>query len=182
MLRALDKRRRAAFAAACAQRLASANASSAPEFAQATLARLWEGLLSEDGFPEQELAGVVAKCEELVAAENALVNLQAVAADDALAALIFALQTLQGADEQSAMWAARRVWDSIDWYLSHEILPVGTERELRSHPLVQSEIRRQVRDRQLLVECGDPSLPMVVEGLRRTAIREANEVFAPRSE
>lgn len=177
LLGRVDSPRRAAFAAACAERLAGAVPGGVPEVARAALDLLWESLTESAGLDTRELARAADQCEAQVADEDALIDLRAVASDDALAAVVFALRARLSGDAQHAIWAARRVWDSIDWYVANCIVPAASEEAILTHRLVRSESRRQARDIDALTVSRDISLPAVVRELRDTAQRDANEVL-----
>ena len=145
---ALEPRCQVAFAAACAERLSHVPDVSVVTEASAALARLWEDLEGGRQLNDATVSELVLACEKLVASEDELNELKDIIRDDALAAVIFALRTRQDGNAQNAVWAARRVWDSIDYYVSNHV-----DSELLGQDLVRKEVERQTQDlRQLKAE------------------------------
>lgn len=188
-LERLPAKLRAAFAAACAQRLLPAYEAFAKKSHRgdarrlaSILERLWSDL---QGFPlpEAELGAQLEACMSLIPAEDDAPWIEEQAgAEDAGAAVAYALRARAGGKSQEAAWAARRSYEAIDHHLTHRAgidpsAPGGEER-LRRHPLVQAELTRQRRDLEDLrrgVEAGDTA---VVERIRSRAVDEASVMFA----
>src|SRR5262245_49626325 len=75
---------------------------------------------------------------------------QQAAAEDATAALAYALRCRKTGKAQEAAWAARRAYDALDDYVINREgidtnAPDGDIRVL-AHPLIQAEFERQNRD------------------------------------
>lgn len=70
--------------------------------------------------------------------------------DDALAAVVFCLRCSQSGDTGEALWAARRLYDTVDLFvanrISNEVGSPPTEIEIIRDPLMQRELSRQHRD------------------------------------
>jgi hypothetical protein len=72
-------------------------------------------------------------------------------ADNALASAAFALRTVANPTAQEALWAARRVYDSLDYYVNQRNPSLdwnasGVEEWIESNPMIQEELERQERD------------------------------------
>ena len=86
----------------------------------------------------------------LVPAEDPWVPEQAYA-EDAIAALAYAVGSLEKRDPTEAAWAAQRAYESADHYVINH-LHVDTERAVLAHPIVQAELARQRQDLDELLE------------------------------
>ena len=89
--------------------------------------------------------------------------------DDAAASTAYALRCLQSGDPQEAVWAAQRAYDARDAaaqaQLEFDTFTPSVEEQLRSAPVVQSELKCQMEDIATL--SGDPgSAREVVERAR----------------
>lgn len=91
--------------------------------------------------------------EELLAAmphEDANPDFPSAVAEDAAAAVVFALRMLRDGDPQNAVWAARRAYDTADRAVlsTLNVGEVGDSEEvyILQHPIVQTELQRQSRD------------------------------------
>lgn len=126
----------------------------------------------------EELSASIQDCLDLMQDEDeGSWDESRVYAEDAAAALAYAFRARASADrqEQEAAWAARRVYEALDYFVIHNIGvstdgPAGEERVL-SHPLIQQELGRQQRDlRELapstiaLTRAADLSLRAEAEG------------------
>ncbi len=70
-------------------------------------------------------------------------------ADDAVAALAYALASVKNANPQEAAWAARRAYECVDdLVISREDVEIGgaAEERILQDPLIQTELVRQQRD------------------------------------
>lgn len=115
------------------------------------LDKLWMGLMGVQQYSEQIIAADLHNRMLLVPKESdgEWLNEQAWA-EDAVACLSYSLRTRLSGDAQDAAWAARRVYDAVDYYVLHASgnnfkLPDDEVRVI-DHPLVQAELRRQERD------------------------------------
>jgi hypothetical protein len=177
-LEALPPGLRAAFAALCARRLARAFAgptSEAQAFAELH-ARLWHAV----ALPE---TNAVAAAD---AAERALALLPPddgadPLADDAAAALTYALRAVASGDPNDAAWAAECVYNALHAFLQDQGFDPaapGGEEALVSHPLVQAELRRQADDLRALRNLGAAGLsPRPLDVLRDRADDTARRIF-----
>jgi uncharacterized protein YjaG (DUF416 family) len=157
MLSTLPQRLRVVFAALCAERLLP----SYTKFCEQTgrggaqeltliLQQLWEDLESEK-MGAEEIQAKLDVCMSLIPLQDeGWLGEQQAYAEDAAAALAYALRTKKSGDPQEAAWAARRAYESIDHYvIHHECIGInepGGEGRILSHPLVQAELLRQQRD------------------------------------
>ena len=83
-------------------------------------------------------------------------------AEDAGAAVAYALRCRQNGRGQEAAWSARRAYEALDRYvINREDIDVnvpGAETQVLAHPLVQAELTRQLRDLQDLATGPDTAL------------------------
>lgn len=176
---------RVVFAVACAERLKPAyekfskeTGRGSPAKLAAILSRLWEDLEGNELSPSQ-LQESIDSCMELIPQEDdgPWVLTQA-AAEDAAAALAYALRCRQSGEAQEAAWAARRAYEAVDHFvISREGIDVnraGSERAVLSDPIVQAELSRQHRD---LSDLRTASNADVVERIRSRAKSEAAHIF-----
>jgi uncharacterized protein YjaG (DUF416 family) len=148
---------RAAFAAACAERMLPAyhrfsarSNRGDPRILEQILTRLWTDLSGEP-MSEAETEAQIDACMELIPREDdgPWVAEQA-AAEDAVAALAYALRCRRSGLAKEAAWAARCAYEALDDYvINHENVDTnisGAEAKVLAHPLVQAELTRQQRD------------------------------------
>ncbi|MBV9929444.1 MAG: hypothetical protein JO013_00655 [Alphaproteobacteria bacterium] len=140
----------ACFAAACAGRLANANAECGGghvALIAAALDELCAFLLDGKPFDAKEAE------DRLLAAmpdEEDEPGFAAALGEDALAAAAYAIRALGDDPARNGAWAARRAYDSVDRYVSRRLAvdhyTTAAERCIRSHPLTIREVERQQRD------------------------------------
>lgn len=193
---------RAAFAAACAERLLPAYAGffartgrGAPLSLADALERLWLDL-EGDSMSTYELQKELSRATALITDEDEDDWVPGWAqADDAAAAVAYAVRCRQGGQAQDAAWAARRAYEALDHLLRHREdiglgdpsaaaqMPanLGALAEVEwalAHPIVQAELARQRRDLDELLAC--PSVrdaPPLIVALHRRAREEALVMF-----
>lgn len=149
----------------------------------AILERLWLNLEGSRTTAKQEL-DYIELCMNLIPQENSGPWLpEQVYAEDAAAALAYALRSRKDGQAQHAAWAGRRAYEALDHFLIDQegIYPnqAGAEKRALSHPLVQAELSRQQRD---LVElaANQQNLTRVVDRIRERAKVESETVFKPK--
>jgi uncharacterized protein YjaG (DUF416 family) len=182
---------RTAFAAACAERLLPAYVAfwrrthrGDPATLSGILGRLWLDLEGSRTSADQEQADIDL-CMNLIPHEDSgpWVAEQAYA-EDAAAALAYALRARKSGLTQEAVWAAGRVYEAIDHFVvaqqGMDINNVGTEEKLLSDPLVQAELSRQERDLRELA-ANQPNLAHAAVQLRERAKAESERLFKPPS-
>jgi Protein of unknown function (DUF416) len=162
-LSALSSATRAAFAAACAERLYPAYAAY-----QATSGFDDEGRVRRaldlawdtarrDRTQEDDLSATAEQLRDFIAkteAERVIPD----DIDDAIASAVYALDAAAGTDPSAAGWAATRVTDAIDSFvLANDIEDGRSEVEQRvwDHPLVKAEIGRRADDLRRLSGASD---------------------------
>jgi len=176
---------RPAFAAACAQRMAQAysvfairsNNEGDAEALNQVLASLWNDLnghpMSDAELEVQIEAGLALIPQE----EDEWIPEQA-AAEDAAAALTYALRCRRNGSIEEAVWAAGRAYDALDNYvINRENIDTnapGGEDRVVNHPLVQTELSRQARDLNDLRK-GE----ITIEQLRQRSTAEAADFLGP---
>ncbi len=177
---------RPAFAAACAQRVlpcyrayAKAVGLGTFEAVAAHLDYAWDCLLSGHLDPEQSAARSEA-CMALIPGEEgtawaSLWAPQRPYAEDAVAALTYALRSMARCDPQEAAWAGRRAYEALD-YMVINVLGIRDEAAILAHPAVQAELARQQRDLSDLAG-GQTAAGDVVAALLRRSHDEASEFF-----
>jgi uncharacterized protein YjaG (DUF416 family) len=181
----LPNKLRVAFAAACAQRqlpnyemFSKKSGSGNPQIFEEALDSVWEDL---QGRPvsDVELASTLEKCLSLIEGEKDDPDEDAAYADDAAASVAYAIRARLTGAPQEAAWAAKRAYEAIDHMVMNQF-PTGLigrdlERDVVSHPLVQTELRRQQADLRDLESVGteEHGLAKVVSSLRDRARRDA---------
>lgn len=142
--------------------------------------KIWAAIEGAVVLSGEEIAELIARCEELIPDEDSIAGADYGAyADDAIAALIYAYRCLDSREPQEALWAAQRAYDSADLWAIRELRRQGKsvpqdEGIVLSHPVVQTELARQSRDLQELVAVGKNRVPVDrVRSLRLRAERES---------
>jgi len=170
----LDRTRKAAFAAACAQRLlplfdryaAAAHADRA--ITHEAVALVWDALRGAQG----DLRPMQAAAEEQVPKEDADWILETGYAQNATACASYAVRTWLTDDAQEAAWASRQVYELAD-YAVQQLLPdldlnsPDAEPQLVGHELVQAALHGIEQD---LREVESATLDL--DGLAERASRE----------
>lgn len=187
-LAALPARLRVAFAAACAERLLPAYARFStktgrgdPAKLGAIIDRVWHDI-GGDKMKADEVSASIELCMTLIPQESdGLWVPEQAAAEDAGAAVAYALRCRQRDDAQEAMWAARRAYEALDDFVTTQERidtnqPGGEERVI-SHALVQDELARQRRDLDELLCASDADIVSVADRLKRRARADAQTVF-----
>ncbi|MBI2571851.1 MAG: DUF416 family protein [Candidatus Schekmanbacteria bacterium] len=184
----LEPSLRVAFAAACAERLRPAygcfssitGRGNTTEF-NVIIDRLWEDLDGQS-MTIIEIKEKIDTCIELIPREDDGVWIpEQACAEDAAAALAYALRCRWNCQSQEAAWAARRAYEAMD----HRVMTLedidpkvpGNEALLASHRLVQAELTRQSRDLHDLLGFTEADAPMAAAKLRERAKKEASTVF-----
>jgi predicted nucleic acid-binding protein len=93
--------------------------------------------------------------------EDDLDSFDAVVCDDAVASIIFAMRALRDGSAQEASWAARRAWDTLDYYANNIARPDEGEQ------LIAAEVRRQERDLGEVGKTPDSAVAAIAEKLRK---------------
>jgi uncharacterized protein YjaG (DUF416 family) len=182
-LESLEKRYRAAFAAACAQRLLSSyvryctnNRADELDLLTGILDRLWRAI--EGGSDSTQLQKDVDLCLSLMPIDQADTDPNRLCAENAIASIAYAIRTQLSGDSQEAVWAAARAYETVDGYvisrLNRTIVDRDIEPQILAHPLIQSELQKQRRD---LVEMRDlaknsKEYRAIIADIRRRAERE----------
>jgi uncharacterized protein YjaG (DUF416 family) len=177
-LERLSAQQRATFAAACAERLFAsyrrfANLTErSPLLLRHILDRLWDDL-SGRPMTSLELDKLIKSSVSLIPDEDPQTWIpEQGPAEDAAAAVSYALEARRTRSSQEAAWSARRAYEAVDEYIvdHHNIdtnLP-GEELVVLSDPLMQAELARQKRDLDELTEA-----KVTVQALRARAAAEA---------
>jgi uncharacterized protein YjaG (DUF416 family) len=182
--------RRAVFAAACAERLFPAYVLFEKQSGRGNskdlsviLERLW-GDLQGNSMTSRDMDASIERCMSLIPREDEgpWIEQQA-AAEDAGAALAYALRCRKTGESQEAAWAARCCYEALDHFVVNrddiDVNEAGATEAVVADPLVQAELARQQRDLDDLRV--DEGLEDVVARLRLRAIAEASLVFDLRS-
>ena len=175
-LKELPQRTRAAFAAACAERLYPAYAA----FVQAsgrddnglirrTLDLAWDG--SRTGVvAAADPADLFEQCVALIPSDESPEEVIPAHAEDAIASVAYALQAAAGLDDKAAGWAAEQVTNCLDTFLLSSEIDISApdaEQLVWEHPLVVTEVRRRQGDLRQLAET--PDWPTAVDAVRATS-------------
>jgi uncharacterized protein YjaG (DUF416 family) len=177
-LEQLARSHRVAFAAACAQRqlLSYQRFSAKTGFGDfAALENMLESLWKElngNPMPEKELAAKIDAGMQLIAGEDIEEDGREYA-EDAAAAVVYALRCRQNGESQEAMYTARRAYESLDHFVINtenmDTNRPGEEARVLSHPLIQSEFGRQLRDLDEL-QRGTITVPELQARARKEAV------------
>jgi uncharacterized protein YjaG (DUF416 family) len=188
MLDRLPRDLRVVFAAACAERLLPAYAAFSeragrgdPTALRQSLTLLWDDL---DGkrLPDGEVQTNIDTCMELIPQEDdgPWVPEQA-SAEDAGAAVAYALRCRQNGQSQEAAWAARRAYEALDHFvINREKIDVnkpGAEARVLGHAAVQTELARQRRDLDELLGGDAKAVQQAAARLRDRAQKESALFF-----
>jgi len=102
-------------------------------------------------------------------------------AEDAAAAVVYALRTCQNGNSQEAAWAARGAWEALDDFVTmqEDIDPSSPDDEewILSNPLIQAEFMRQQRDLGELVAADRKDVSAIARKMRQRAKAESTSVF-----
>jgi hypothetical protein len=196
-LERLPAQHRAAFAAACAERLLPAYTAFSARTGRgdpATLTRLLERLwadLAGDQMTDNEVEVEIDTCMPLIPQEDdgPWVAEQALA-EDAASAVAYALRCRQSGESQEAVSAAHSTYSALDYFLVDRYDPPDGKVHGLTHPEVQAELLRvladplmqvelshQRRDLDELLAAGEREGPMVIARLRDRARDDAKSVF-----
>ena len=155
-LASLEVHCRVAFAAACATRLlpvfeeyAGQHAPHDSQLLRRALDLVW-GSVIEDAWQQNDVEKALESVEKVVPEEADNWTLLHAYAEDAVAATQFSLSALVSNDPQESAWAARRAYSIVDQAATSELVvdfrKADAECRILSHPLVQQELTRQMRD------------------------------------
>jgi uncharacterized protein YjaG (DUF416 family) len=153
-LEALPERLRVTFALLAASRIApsydrfhSRTGRGDARAFRALLERLWRDV-EGDEMGTAELEASVARAKQLMPSEDeGWDDMERPYAEDAAAALAYALRARMTADPQEASAVSRRAYDAIDDFVQRMNSATNLdEAAILSHPLVQAELARQHRD------------------------------------
>lgn len=176
---------RAAFAASCAERLLPAYRSFHERSGlgdsialERALSALWahiEGTLGSD------LAIYARSADALVPGEEDAWSPEMPAAQNAAAAVAYAIRCHMSANIQDAAWAARQVYEALDsWVVIRDDLDLnveGRERRIIGDPLIQAELARQRRDVEELTGLSDEQVRSLIPAIQARARDESSRVF-----
>jgi uncharacterized protein YjaG (DUF416 family) len=183
----LPQQLRAAFAAACAERVFPAyvrysqeSGRGDPETLRAALSRLWDDLTG-DPVSEQELNANAKRCLALAPKEDVDPWVDSLpGAQDAVITLVHALEASWKVGSQEAVWSARCAYDAIDRFVRFDdsgMVVTANEQRLLEHPLVQAELVRQRRDLDELLGVRDVDVKESAARLRHRAREESTTFF-----
>lgn len=179
-LQQLAPRARIAFAAACAERLMPSytvygglHGVGNPQTLRSALDNVWQVARGET--VSLDSAKVFDDCAALVPGDDEAENEGVEAAEDAAAAVVYAISVTKVFDAQDVLSCARRVYEALDTYVSNA-LGVEGEVALLAHPLIQNEFARQRRDLEELAQAGS-DVSTAADRLRIRAVSEGRHLF-----
>jgi uncharacterized protein YjaG (DUF416 family) len=179
------------FAAACAERLLPAYISFShrtgrgdPTTLTAILERLWLDAQG-DRMDTRQVQENVDLSMGLIAQEYTVSWISEQAwAEDAAAAVVYALRCRLNGQAQEAAWAARRAYEALDHFViareGIDTSKAGAEAQVLSHPVVQAELLRQQRDLGELLAADQQDLVRVAQRAHQRAKVESETVFKPK--
>lgn len=182
-LRAMEARGRSAFAAACAQRLlpsyrafSGQSGAGNPSMLTESLSMLWDRLRG-GAIEKDDLIARIEVCEQIVPEEDEQWSELTAYAQNAAAAVAYALRCEANGEPQEAAWAARQAYEAVDFYVVHkngvDVNAPDAELKILSHPVVQAELGRQDRDLREGEHLAAAELLRYAELLRERSEREA---------
>jgi uncharacterized protein YjaG (DUF416 family) len=105
-------------------------------------------------------------------------------AEDAVAAVAYALRCRENGQSIESAWAAQRAYEALDHFVISktgiDIASPEANEEVLLSPLVQAELLRQRRDLDELMAAGDEALVSIARRMRRRALAESKIVFDTR--
>lgn len=176
------------FAASCAERLLPAYITFSelaeqgePETLTSILARLWRDIRGER-MTESEIQASIDTCMELIPSDDdESLDVEPAYAENASAALAYALTSLQKCDSREAMWSAEQVYEALDHFVVNRdnvnLNALGAEGRIIGDPLIQAELARQLRDIDELLCAGDEDVKQVATRFRDRARAESKVLF-----
>lgn len=173
---------RVAFAASCAQRLvgichrflAEAGRYDRASDCDRALEYVWTHILepTPGGAATQLLADVMALVPDQDAPRWTPLTAYG---DDALSALAYCLSCLQSGDSQDAAWAARRVYEAVDCFVTGRDMVEPNDSEADTRVLgdtrIQAELERQAHDISELSRMGSSLSEKFLNDLRQRSTR-----------
>ena len=184
-LAALPSKLRVAFAVLCAERqlpnyirFSERSGLGNPNVLKEALASIWEDLQGQP-LATAQLETILERCMALIPSDEEDTEEETAYAEDAAASVAYTIRARLADDPQDAAWAARRAYDTLDYFLMSQIDSTSVTREdeefVLSHPLVQAEFQRQQADlKDLELASAEKSLwASVISKLRDRARRDA---------
>lgn len=181
---------RFAFAAACAQRLWPCFETFCRWKCRAddrlvvehSLDALWESLTTTA--PDRlRLNAMAEQLHELIPNEDDAAEAHSPYAEDAAAAIFYAIRARLDDDIQPIIWSARRVYEALDNFVIRSgFVKAGLPSKSigLAHPLIQRELQRQQEDLRLLKDAviNAPNAMTLLHAFRQRAIEQSETVFA----
>jgi uncharacterized protein YjaG (DUF416 family) len=180
----LPRELRVVFAAACAERLLPAYAVFSeragrgnPTALRQSLTSLWDDL-DRNRLTDVEVQAMIDACMASIPKEDDVpwVPEQA-SAEDAGAAVAYALRCRQNGQSQEAAWAGRRAYEALDHFVVNfediDVNKPGAEARVLGHAAVQAELTRQRRDLDELLGGDAKAVRQVAARLRERAQKES---------
>lgn len=153
-----------------------------PQLLKGIVDRTWRDI-EADRLNRDELEHALDLCMEIMPKEDEGTwdEVQAYA-EDACAAVAYALRARLSNDPREAALAARRVYEAIDYFVTSSCKAIPdssvSDTTMLSHPLVQAELARQQRDLQDLTDLKKTDDPWSrLSELRVRSERDAEAFF-----
>jgi hypothetical protein len=178
---------RAAFACACGIRLDSAARQSGSVVSDDELAlyqRIESAVLDGLSAPQDHPAvwpSLLRECMDRISVDDdEVLDVAEMLRDDCRASYAYALRSGISGNSQDAVWAAQRAYEAADRIANRNTTTDDEgeydEFELISHPIVQRELARQMRDLKSLLVVEDTfDFKVKVEDMFRHAVLEGSE-------
>ena len=176
------------FAAACAERLlpgyiifSDLTGQGDPDAIKRALARLWEDV---GGSPmtEDEVRANISTCMDLIPPDDDVsLGAESDYAENASAAVVYALTCLQKGDSQQAAWSADQAYEALGHFVINRdnvnLNALGALSRIVANPLIQAELARQYRDLDELLGAVDGDVRQTAAKFRQRAQAEAKIFF-----
>lgn len=178
---------RATFAAACAERMVAVyrwfhgrTGQGDPAVLEQGLADLW-ATLEGRGRPASGLELQQSAAEGLVPQEEDSWVDEHAYAENAAAAVAYAIRSWLTGSAQEAAWAARQLYDALDYRVTNrdalDLNTPGVQEVIDADPLIQRELTRQQRDLEVLRHTSVEALGSVARRLWDRAQADSRTVF-----
>ena len=176
------------FAASCAERLLPAyitfsdlSEQGEPEALTGILARLRREIVG-DPMTKSEVQANIDICTELIPSDDdESLDVETAYAENASAALAYALTSLKKGNSQEAMWSAEQAYEALDHFVVNRdnvnLNALGAEGQILADPLIQAELARQLRDVDELLGAADEDVKQVATRFRVRAQAESKVFF-----
>jgi uncharacterized protein YjaG (DUF416 family) len=185
----LSPRLRVLFAAIAAEKLSPAYLKYShragrgdPTALSAVLERLWRDIEGERMDSEQVQDSLELVIKLIPREDDSSWIPEQASAEDATAAVAYALRCRENGQSTESVWAARRAYEAVDHFVitktGIDISRPGANEAVLSSPLVQAELARQRRDVDELLATYQGDVVNLAQRMRKRALAESKIIFS----